>query len=155
MSTESIDVAETDESTDLAGSMTATFRGLRESASVDRVFGEPIERGEQTVVPVARVAYGFGGGVGSASGAGDVASDEMDAEERGDVRGRGGDVRGRGGEGGGVGGGMVAQPLGALEIADGDTRFVRFAGSKRRALVVGVLGAALGYLLGRRRGRTR
>jgi hypothetical protein len=37
-------------------------------ASVRAVFGEPIRQGELTVVPVARVRWGFGGGGGSADG---------------------------------------------------------------------------------------
>ena len=33
-------------------------------AGVTAVFGEPIERGDITVIPVARVRWGFGGGEG-------------------------------------------------------------------------------------------
>jgi uncharacterized spore protein YtfJ len=36
----------------------------RDSATVKRVFGEPVQQGDVLVIPVARVAYGGGGGSG-------------------------------------------------------------------------------------------
>jgi hypothetical protein len=62
-------------------------------ASVTAVFGQPIERGDLTVVPVARVRWGFGGGTGS-----------------------GADAAGSSGEGLGGGGGVAADPIGFVEI---------------------------------------
>jgi uncharacterized spore protein YtfJ len=38
------------------------FRGVREAASASRVFGEPVNRGEMTIVPAACVRGGAGGG---------------------------------------------------------------------------------------------
>jgi uncharacterized spore protein YtfJ len=68
-------------------------------ASVTAVFGEPVERGDLTVIPVARVRWGFGGGTGS-----------------------GGDEAGSSGEGSGGGGGVAADPVGFVEIGpDGAT----------------------------------
>ncbi|NHN61232.1 MULTISPECIES: GerW family sporulation protein [Halorussus] len=120
---------------------------LQRSANVRSVFGDPIERGEKTVVPVARVAFGFGGGYGSGG----------ESDDGSNRRGAGGDAstasenptaepRGAGG-----GGGAAAAPVGALEITDDGTRFVRF-GERRRSL--GLLGAgfAAGLLVGRRIG---
>lgn len=63
---------------------------LQRSANVESVYGDPIVKGEKTVVPVARVAFGFGGGYGTGS----------DSEDE------------SGGRGGGVGGGASATPLG-------------------------------------------
>jgi uncharacterized spore protein YtfJ len=40
----------------------AMFKGARDAMTVSRVFGEPIERGEVTIVPVAQVQGGGGGG---------------------------------------------------------------------------------------------
>ena len=97
---------------------------IQDSASVERVYGDPITAEGRTLVPVARVAYGFGGGFGSGDGDED-------------------------GEGGGVGGGVDARPLGVLEVTDAETRFVRFTDWRRTALAVGV-GLVLGLLLGRR-----
>ena len=37
---------------------------LQGSASVKMVFGEPIDTKEKTIIPVAKVAYGFGAGSG-------------------------------------------------------------------------------------------
>lgn len=118
---------------------------LQRSANVRSVFGDPIERGDKTVVPVARVAFGFGGGYGSG----------------GESAGRGGKSAGRGGSeasrtdeprGGGGGGGAAAAPVGALEITDDGTQFVRF-GERRRSLALLGVGFAAGVLVGRRVGR--
>jgi uncharacterized spore protein YtfJ len=67
-------------------------------ASVTVVYGEPIERGEVTVIPVARVRLGVGGGGGSDEGSG---------------------------QGSGGGGGVSASPVGYIEIANGRTDFRR------------------------------
>jgi uncharacterized spore protein YtfJ len=69
-------------------------------ASVRAVFGEPIRQGELTVVPVARVRWGFGGGGGSADGTPTGAA-----------------------SGSGGGGGVAADPVGYLEIAGGEATF--------------------------------
>jgi len=67
-------------------------------ANVKAVFAEPIERGEVTIVPVARVRWGFGGGSGTSAG---------DAEASGS----------------GGGGGVAADPAGYIEIRAGEARF--------------------------------
>ena len=45
------------------------LQSLQESfstrAQVKSVFGEPIIAGDKTIIPVAKIAYGFGGGVGA------------------------------------------------------------------------------------------
>jgi uncharacterized spore protein YtfJ len=78
---------------------------LGSTATVKSVFGEPIHANGKTVVPVAKIAYGFGGGSGTGK-AGPLAEHQ--------------------GEGGGGGGGVRAFPAGALEITDNGTRFVPF-----------------------------
>lgn len=113
-------------------SIPAIIDDLRKSASVESVYGDAIEVGDLTMIPVARIAYGFGGGFGS--------GDESDAEEGG-------------GEGGGVGGGVSARPVGVVEVSDGQTRFVRFNERRMQLVAVGA-GLLLGLLLGRRRGGT-
>ena len=68
-------------------------------ASVDAVFGAPIVQESLTVIPVARVRWGFGGGGGSSDGTPTGAA-----------------------SGSGGGGGVAADPVGYLEItADGAT----------------------------------
>lgn len=113
---------------------------LQHSANVRSVFGEPVERGDRTVVPVARVSYGFGGGFGRSD---DGGGDESDGR---------GSISGSGGGGGGGGGGASATPVGALEITDEGTRFVRVESRKRTAASL-FAGLAVGLLVGRRSNR--
>lgn len=105
---------------------------LHESGNARTVFGDPVERDRLTVVPVAKIGYGFGGGFGR--------GDETDDESGG-------------GSGGGIGGGLSARPVGVIEISDHDTRFVSIPGRRRQAMIAGtfLLGLVLGTLLGRRR----
>lgn len=104
------------------------------SASVDKVYGDPIETQGKTIIPVARVAYGFGGGAGrpkhhNGYGAGD------DGEEP---------------EAGGGGGGAVAAPYGVLEVTPDGTKLIRF-GDVRRTLGAVALGLLFGVILSSRR----
>lgn len=133
MSTEAIETGANEGAYGFTESIRAAIQGLRESANVENVYGEPIVTEGKTIVPIARVAYGFGGGFGSGP--------EMD-EEAGE----------RGGEGGGGGGGVMARPVGVLEVTERETRFVRFTDWKRLALALDV-GIVLGYLLARWRRR--
>lgn len=114
-----------------AAGVTGFFRELserlRESATVTTVYGEPVVAEGKTVIPVARVAYGFGGGSGVRPGP------NGDAPH----------------EGGGGGGGVMAAPAGALEITPEGTRFVAFD-TWRRAAVAAAVAFTLGYLAGRR-----
>jgi uncharacterized spore protein YtfJ len=50
----------------------------------------------------------------------------------------------------GGGGGVVATPVGTLELTESATRFVPLH-PRRRPLAAGLVGLAAGYLLGRRR----
>jgi uncharacterized spore protein YtfJ len=109
------------------------LQGLAErvsaSASVKIVYGDPVVVGNRTVIPAARVRYGFGGGGGRPKG------DEST------------------GGGGGGGGRASASPCGALEITPEGTRFLAFddRGSTGAALALGfVLGAAVVALFARR-----
>jgi uncharacterized spore protein YtfJ len=72
-------------------------------AGVQAVFGEPIERDGVTVIPVARVRWGFGGGAGT----GVMASGNPTPEDAA----AGGPMAGSGG-----GGGVIADPVGYLEL---------------------------------------
>jgi uncharacterized spore protein YtfJ len=69
-------------------------------ASVHAVFGEPTTRGSLTIIPVARVRWGFGGGGGRA-----------ETPPAGP------------GSGSGGGGGVAADPLGYLEIGPEGAEF--------------------------------
>lgn len=87
-------------------------------ASVRAVFGEPIERDGITVIPVAKVRWGFGGGAGRGPiavgpGVGDPASATMSDSEG----------REESGSGSGGGGGATADPIGYLEIGPDGASF--------------------------------
>ncbi|MDX1548844.1 MAG: spore germination protein GerW family protein [Rhodothermales bacterium] len=99
---------------------------LQQSATVKTIYGEPIEAAGRTLIPVARVAYGFGGGPARQDAGGAVT------------------------EAAGGGGGVHATPLGVFEVTAAGTRFVRADGWKHVAWLLVGLGA--GYLLGRLRG---
>jgi uncharacterized spore protein YtfJ len=98
---------------------------LQNSAAVKSVFGDPVAAQGKTVIPVARIAYGFGGGSGKR------VHEAMPGE----------------GEGGG--GGVVATPLGVFEVTDSETRFIPL--NENRKFVAGVLaGLAAGFIWARR-----
>ena len=69
-------------------------------ATVQAVFGEPIKQGDMTVVPVARVRWGFGGGGGRSEAAPDVPASGL-----------------------GGGGGVAADPVGYLEVGPAGAAF--------------------------------
>src|SRR5687768_11917474 len=86
-------------------------------ASVRAVFGDPIERDGITVIPVAKVRWGFGGGAGRgpiAMGPGiEGQAPEISLSE---------DIR-ESGAGSGGGGGATADPIGYLEIGPDGANF--------------------------------
>jgi uncharacterized spore protein YtfJ len=102
---------------------------LGSTATVKSVFGEPIRVDGKTVVPVAKVAYGFGAGGGS---------------------GTRGSAEDREREGGGGGGGVRAFPAGVLEITSENTQFIPFTDARRLALAFAA-GIALGAMVFGRR----
>ena len=83
-------------------------------ASVRAVFGDPIERDGITVIPVARVRWGFGGGSGSGPmPMGPGRAGQGSEADQGQV-----------GSGRGAGGGAAADPLGYLEIGPDGAAFI-------------------------------
>ncbi|HVT58424.1 MAG TPA: spore germination protein GerW family protein [Thermoanaerobaculia bacterium] len=107
---------------------------FREAVGVRAVFGEPVSAHGRTVIPVARIAFGGGGGTGP-SGARSVAGAADKSSRPGAY---------------GGGGGVVAAPVGFLEIDGECTRFVRFDEGKR-LLAALAAGFGLALLLTRRR----
>jgi uncharacterized spore protein YtfJ len=102
------------------------FRSLVNQAGAKTVYAEPISSDGTTIVPVAKVRCGFGGGSGRKPG------------EKG--------------EGGGGGGGLISKPLGYIEVSAQGTRFVRIIDLRDVALAVGA-GMCLGWMLAKRRKR--
>ncbi|MCC6628894.1 MAG: hypothetical protein IT340_16010 [Chloroflexi bacterium] len=86
---------------------------LIDAATVRRVFGDPIERGDRTVIPMASIEamVGFGSGSG-----GQTAPDG-------------------GGSGSGVGGRTQATPVGAIEL-DADGVHIHFSPNVTARIVV-------------------
>lgn len=85
------------------------------NVTVKAVFGEPIERDGVTVIPVAKVRWGFGGGAGSAPVAVGPGPRDDDTAAPG-----GG---GQAGSGQGGGGAATADPIGWLEIGPDGAEF--------------------------------
>ena len=102
-------------------------------AKVNTVFGDPIRQGDLTVVPVAKVRWGFGGGGGRSQ-----------ATPTGTAAGTG------------VGGGVSAEPVGYLEIGETGATFRRISDPYPNplfllaaAIATGIVIRALARLLGR------
>jgi uncharacterized spore protein YtfJ len=104
-----------------------------QTTGVRTVFGEPVSAEGRTIIPVARVAYGFGGGGGLSRNQA-AESPEMN------------------GEGGGGGGGAHAVPAGVVEITPEGTRFLRFD-DWRPLAAAAIVGFGLGAVLAKRAGR--
>ena len=81
------------------------------------VFGQAVERGPVTVIPVARASWGFGGGSG------------------------GGGEDGQEGAGGGGGGSI--KPIGFIEVGESGARFRQIRDPR---LVAAVIAASIGLL---------
>lgn len=92
------------------------------TATVTTVFGEPLEAYGKTLIPVARVGYGLGGGYGM---------EKIQDQERRINRPAG--VSG--------GGGITVRPLGVYEINSQRTRFIPLH-HRRNSLVAALAAAA-------------
>ena len=93
-------------------------------ATVEAVFGEPIRTGDLTVIPVAKVRWGFGGGRGIA-GEGAAAP----------------------GSGAGAGGGVQAEPVGYLEIRPEGATYQPITDARPSPLLLLAGGIALAFVI--------
>jgi uncharacterized spore protein YtfJ len=100
-----------------------------DSASVKRVFGEPVQAGEKIIVPVAQIAYGFGGGFGKGN---------ID-DNRGDKK---NETRHKNGKGGGGGGGLFASAKGIYVISPRSEKYI--PANNTRQIIIGI---GVGFLL--------
>ncbi|HSP16187.1 MAG TPA: spore germination protein GerW family protein [Thermoanaerobaculia bacterium] len=94
-------------------------------ADAKQVYGDPVERDGTTIIPVANVQWGFGGG-----------SMGQGLHERG-----------------GGGGGVRATPAGFIQIRNGEAEFRHYRDASDLALLAGaaLAGAAIGLLFGKSR----
>jgi uncharacterized spore protein YtfJ len=99
------------------------------NASVKNVFGEPVQAGDKTIIPVAQIAYGLGGGYGKGPKKGNPSLQGAEQDNKG--------------EGAGGGGGMAARPKGVYEVTPAGTRFIPVTDPKQI-----LIGVAIGFLLG-------
>ena len=114
------------------------------SASVKNVFGEPIRVGEKTIIPVAQIGYGLGGGYGQ-QGKIDTTGGTGKAEQVSVPPDKDGN------EGAGGGGGMYAKAKGVYEVTPSSTRFI--PANNLTPLLVGI---CIGFILrGCRRAKLR
>lgn len=111
--------------------------GLGQSATIGNVFGEPIHVDQKTIIPVAKISYGFGGGYGQGQGKRNRVSATQENESAQP-------------EGAGGGGGMYASAKGVFEITPTATRFVP-ATSIRHVMAGIAIGFFLKSILFRRR----
>jgi uncharacterized spore protein YtfJ len=103
---------------------------LESGASVKSVYGEPISAAGKTIIPVAKIAFGFGGGLGIREV--DNNGNAQDPET----------------SGGGGGGGGAAMPVGVVEISEAGTRFVPIGIEKWLGAAM-LFGVSAGFLLGK------
>ena len=82
---------------------------LGQSATVKNVYGEPIVAGDKTIIPVAQIMYGFGGGYDYGKKPKKFSMQENVSEEDAEKKNIG--------EGLGGGGGIVARPKGVYQIS--------------------------------------
>jgi uncharacterized spore protein YtfJ len=123
---------------------------VHERATVKTVFGEPYQLDSRTIIPIARVAYGFGFGGGRADGKA-AAGDEGAATQWGETRRRapgagtdaadGTDAIPGFGVGGGGGAGVSVRPVAVLEMTGGETK-IRPIVDVTRVVIAGMLLAA-------------
>lgn len=102
---------------------------LGSQATVKAVFGEPVERGDVTVMPVARVRWGYGGGAGSGP-MGDATTNGHEAAS-----------------GSGGGGGVMADPMGYLEVRSTGATYVPLASPYLNPWLIVAIGVSVGFVV--------
>jgi uncharacterized spore protein YtfJ len=95
---------EIDSVTDAMDVIELTLERFLDTASVDLVYGDPVEHGDTLIIPTAEILAGLGFGVGSGSGSAGK------HDEEGEEGVEGGEGYGEGGGGGG-GGRTFARPV--------------------------------------------
>lgn len=101
---------------------------LQSGTNVRAVYGDPVEAHGKTIIPVAKVAYGFGGGSCAKKKNQDGTPDKEEA---------------------GAGGGAAAKPIGVIEVSEEGTRYIPISSGKKLAGILAI-GFIVGYLIGRR-----
>ncbi len=79
---------------------------IQATANSNTIYGEPVPVEGKTLIPVAKVRYGFGAG------------------------GKGGNTEDSGEQPSGAGGGVEITPVGVIEITDSETRYISLEGTR-------------------------
>ena len=98
----------------------AAIKGTHDSLNVRRVYGDPIQVDDSTIIPVAKVAGGAGGGGGSGTDGSDSS-----------------------GEGFGTGFGMGARPVGVYVVKDGEVSWRRAVDAQQVVALVAIVALAV------------
>lgn len=114
----------------LVQSLADQFAG---AMNVRMVYGDAINAEGKTIIPVAKVAGGFGAKAGRQ---GEDAGEEGESKDS---------------DRGGAGGGFSAKPIGLIEITPDKTRFIPVQKSTNYLWLAGAGGFILGLLLFKRR----
>ena len=115
-----------------------TMKSFLETASVDRVYGAPIEVGTTKVIPTAENLVIMGFGAGSGYGRGDFKSDEEETEP--------GKGTGEGGGGGGGGGGRTLSRPVSVVIASPEGVRIEPVADRTKVIMAAI--TAAGFVAG-------
>ena len=102
---------------------------LREKADVNACFGEPVTIEGRTVIPVAKVAYGFGMGIGRAAAAEEETAGEIEGQAAEEADGAGSSGAG----------GVLAQPFAVVEVTPEGTQVQAIIDEQKVTLAAGLL----------------
>ncbi len=121
---------------------------LQAGASVRNVYGDPVTAAGRTVIPVARIGYGYGAG-GKDTGGKDASRKDAGRKDAGGDEKAAAQPDGCGGAAG-----NSARPVGVIEITEAGTRFIAFVDPFRLGIAL-MAGLAIGLAIGRRAPRRR
>ena len=115
---------------------------MHSSANAETVFGASREERGRTIVPVARVSYGFGGGFGKTGNRKSQSKPKI-----GEARAT--DTEPQADEGVGGGAGINVTPVGVFEVTEAGSRFLPVAKSRVVAASTFLAGVLLGMVVSR------
>jgi uncharacterized spore protein YtfJ len=114
--------------------MVRRIGAIQDEVGASVCFGTPVERNGHTIIPVARVSFGYGMGFGGGSGGKGIPG------EFGTESAEGGE-----GGGGGGGGGGSSTPVAVIDVAEGEVHIKPITDTTRIAIANFALVAWLGF----------
>ena len=104
---------------------------IKTTARIETIYGEPREISGRTIIPIAKVGYGFGAGSGEEKG---------ELTEQGEPKTAGG---------GGGGGGVSVEPVGFLVSSDEEMKFLPVT-DRKRIMAAALTGFFIGIILAKK-----